>query len=344
MKEIIIFGGAGFIGINAAQTFLKKGYQVHIFDNLSRQGTLKNLDWLKTQGKFKFTKGDIRNGEQVLDFLLSHPNTTAVLHLAAQVAVTTSIDAPREDFETNALGTFNILEGLRSLKSKGKNPFLIYASTNKVYGSLSHLKVLEEKDHYAFQQPIDSISEVHPLDFHSPYGCSKGTGDQYVLDYSRIYGIQASSFRQSCIYGYRQFGIEDQGWVAWFTIASVLNKPITIYGNGKQVRDILFIDDLIACYVGAVENPDKISGKAYNIGGGPQCTLSLLQLIEELKILNKKNINLKFSTLRPGDQPIFICNIQKIYKDLQWAPKISPQQGIRKLYDWVYTHQDLFKD
>ncbi len=343
LMRILIFGGAGFIGSNAARHFIQKNANVSVFDNLSREGTKSNLEWLKTIGNFDLIKGDIRNKDQVYDFIQSYPDATAILHLAAQVAVTTSVKDPRRDFEDNLLGTFNILEAIRENKKRFSSvPLLIYASTNKVYGCLSDIPAEEKNDHYAFKNSLSGVGENEPLDFYSPYGCSKGGADQYVLDYARIYGLPTTSFRQSCIYGYRQFGIEDQGWVAWFMIAALLNKKITVYGNGKQVRDLLFIDDLVAAYDLAIQNPSVVKGKAFNVGGGPKNTLSLLQFLTRLEDLCGKKINYQFSDWRPGDQPIYISNIRKIETELHWTPKTSVNIGLKNLYTWISQNRDLF--
>ena len=350
--KVLITGGAGFIGSNTAKRFINSGQEVIIFDNLSRKGTNSNLDWLRKVGDFTFIEGDVRNYEQIKNVFSENPKIEIVIHLAGQVAVTTSVQEPREDFEKNALGTFNVLEAIRVFYEltplvDGKeilkdSPFLIFSSTNKVYGKMENIEIVERNDKYAYEQYPLGISEDTTLDFHSPYGCSKGVADQYVIDYSRIYGLKSVVMRQSCIYGYRQFGIEDQGWVAWFTIASLLEKEITIYGNGKQVRDVLFIDDLIDCYVKAIENMEKVSGKAYNIGGGPDSTLSLLELISHLEKLTNKKITPSFSTWRPGDQPVFVCNIEKAYEEFGWKPKTTVEEGISKLQKWVYENKNLF--
>lgn len=342
--NILIFGGAGFIGCNAAYSFLKKGYTVSVFDNLSRIGTRSNLDWLKIHGSIDFVQGDIRSEEDVDKFIASHPKANAILHLAAQVAVTTSVSDPKSDFQINAWGTLNILEALRKhIHSYKKSPLLIFASTNKVYGELLDVDIAEREKKYMFSVLKKGIPETFPLDFHSPYGCSKGAADQYVIDYGRIYGLKTTSFRQSCIYGYRQFGVEDQGWVAWFTIASLFQKPITVFGDGKQARDILFIDDLIRCYAQAIENPDKVSGHIYNIGGGPSHTLSLLELLDYLEKMMGRKIEHHFSKWRPGDQKIFVSDIRKIKKDLRWEPKTSIETGLEKLFTWVKSNKDTIQ-
>ena len=339
--KILITGGAGFIGANTAGRFLKKGDEVYVFDNLSRRGGDWNLSWLKKSKNFRFIKGDTRKYSDLFNIFEKHKDFDVVFHFAAQVAVTTSVVNPREDFDINALGTFNLLEAIRENK---RNPVILYSSTNKVYGGMTDIKIVERKGKYAYKNIPKGISEERLLDFHSPYGCSKGTADQYMIDYARIYGLRTAVFRQSCIYGYRQFGIEDQGWVAWFTIAAALNKQLTIYGDGKQVRDVLFIEDLIDAYEAAIKNIEKVKGQAFNIGGGPKNTMSLLELLAFLEKFFNKKIPLKFADWRPGDQPVFVCDISKAKKKLGWAPKISPEAGVRLLYDWVKENTGLFKD
>lgn len=337
--KILITGGAGFIGANTAKRYLEKGYHVFIFDNLSRRGTEWNLKWLQQNKNLKFIKGDIRNYNEILNVFKKNNDFDIVFHFAAQVAVTTSVMNPREDFEINALGTFNLLEAIRETKSK---PIILYSSTNKVYGGMTDIKIIKKKNRYIYKDYPKGISEDRILDFHSPYGCSKGTADQYMIDYARIYNLKTVVFRQSCIYGYRQFGIEDQGWVAWFTIAAMLNKQITIYGDGMQVRDVLFIDDLIDAFELATKNISKIKGQVFNIGGGSENTISLLELIAFLEKFFNKKISFKFSDWRPGDQPVFVCNIDKAKKMLKWQPKISPQKGVEMLYKWVKNNKKLF--
>ncbi|RLI96188.1 MAG: CDP-paratose 2-epimerase, partial [Candidatus Aenigmatarchaeota archaeon] len=319
--KVLITGGAGFIGCNAAERYIKKKSEVYIIDNLSRKGSSENLNYLKNLQKgLNFYQIDIRNKDTIEKFFKSRGPFDIILHLAAQVAVTTSVLNPRDDFEINALGTFNILEAFREYSPEA---FFINASTNKVYGAMKNIEVVEKSGRYQYKNLPDGVSEDVPLDFHSPYGCSKGAGDQYVIDYSRIYGLKTVTLRQSCIYGYRQFGVEDQGWVAWFTIASVLKRAITIYGDGKQVRDILFIEDLLKCYEKVYEKKDIVSGKAYNIGGGTGNQISLLELVSYLEELTGRKISYKFSDWRPGDQPVFICDISKAKKDFNWEPKVG---------------------
>lgn len=330
--NILIIGGAGFIGTNLAEYFYQKNHEVIIYDNLSREKTELNLQKLKkTSEKILFIKGDIRTSQELPDLI---EKTDIIFHLAAQVAVTTSVINPRLDFDINLLGTLNILEALRQSQKK---PAIIYSSTNKVYGNLSNIPIIEHKKKYSFQEYPFGISEKQPLDFHSPYGCSKGAADQYVHDYARIFGLQTIVFRQSCIYGPQQYGCEDQGWLAWFAIAATQNKPITIYGNGKQTRDVLYIDDLCNAFDKAIANIDKTAGHIYNIGGGQKNTLSLLELLEILEQKLEKKININYDKTRLGDQPIYISDIRKAQQHFGWTPKISPEEGMDKLLKWVIS-------
>jgi CDP-paratose 2-epimerase len=337
--KTIITGGAGFIGSNAASRYLKRGHHVVVVDNLGREGVQKNLDWLKPQGKLEFVKLDIRDADPLTRLFDTHRDADRVLHLAAQVAVTTSVIDPREDFQINALGTFNVLEAMR--KTGMKAP-VIYSSTNKVYGEMTELGVGEKNGRYAYQSLPLGVPEDRNLDFHSPYGCSKGSADQYAIDYHRIYGLRTIVFRQSCIYGYRQFGAEDQGWVAWFMIASQLGRPITVFGDGKQVRDILFIEDLLDGYDAAFAAGDKAVGKAYNIGGGPENVLSLLELLDYISKRQNRKLPYGLSDWRPGDQKVFVSDIRRAQAELGWAPKINCNRGLELLYDWVGANLGLF--
>ena len=341
MKTYLITGGAGFIGTNAADYYLKNGHKVIVFDNLSRKGTDHNLTWLQEQHgeMLEFVKGDISKDFELLKETVV--GVDVILHFAAQVAVTTSVIDPREDFEINALGSFNLLEAMRETKSEA---VLIYASTNKVYGGMEDIEVVERGGRYQYKDLLSGVPENRLLDFHSPYGCSKGAADQYVRDYARIYGLKTVVFRQSCIYGYRQFGVEDQGWVAWFTIAAMLEKPLTIYGDGKQVRDVLFIEDLIRAYDMAIENIDKTAGEVYNIGGGPEYQLSLLELLNHLETFFDKKIPYKFDDWRPGDQPVFVCDVSKAEREFGWKPGISVAEGVKKLAAWIEDHKVMFEE
>jgi CDP-paratose 2-epimerase len=339
-KSTLITGGAGFIGTNYSARLIERGDPVTIFDNLSRSGTPGNIEWLRnTYGEDSFTliEGDVRDSEAIKAAV---KEADLVLHLAAQVAVTTSVVDPRTDFEINALGTLNVLEAARHSPLK---PLVIYASTNKVYGDLENVRVAEGQASYYFPDHPSGIDESQIMDFHSPYGCSKGAGDQYVRDYHRIFGLPTVVFRQSCIYGPHQFGIEDQGWVAWFVIAAVTGKPITIYGDGKQVRDLLFVDDLLEAYDLAAANIDKSVGQIYNIGGGQENTLSIWKEFGPLleQELGQK-IPVSWEPWRPGDQRVFVADIHKAARDFGWKPEIGVESGIRKLFDWVRANQDLF--
>jgi len=339
-KNYLITGGAGFIGSNYVSKLLQRGEQVTVFDNLSRSGARLNLEWLRTtygDKAFQLIKGDVKDAVAIT---AAAKNVDVIVHLAAQVAVTTSVNDPRNDFETNALGTFNVLEAARASKQK---PVVIYASTNKVYGEMEDVGVTEVEDQYSYTDFPEGISENQILDFHSPYGCSKGTGDQYVRDYYRMYGIPTVVLRQSCIYGLRQFGVEDQGWVAWFIIAAITGRPITIYGDGKQVRDILFVEDLLNAYDLAIEKIDISAGQVYNLGGGPKNTISIWkQFGPMLEKLLGKSIPVAWGDWRPGDQKIYVSSIEKAKNQLGWSPKVNAQQGIERLFKWVNANRELF--
>ncbi|MDD5572119.1 MAG: SDR family NAD(P)-dependent oxidoreductase, partial [Bacteroidales bacterium] len=309
MKNILITGCAGFIGSHLALHFLEKDFMVTGIDNLSRNGCMINLELLKKNKNFIFFEKDIRDFENILKVFKDKGPFDMIIHEAGQVAVTTSVINPREDFEINALGTFNILEATRLFSP---DAFLQVASTNKVYGKMEDMGVIERNGRYEYENNKNGVGENYGLDFYSPYGCSKGTADQYVRDYNRIYGIKTVVLRQSCIYGTRQFGVEDQGWVAWFTIASVLGKPITIYGDGKQIRDILWIDDLVEVYQKLYENADDVAGSVFNVGGGCENTLSLLELVEYLKEYGIMKNEPTKADWRPGDQKVYVSDISKI--------------------------------
>jgi CDP-paratose 2-epimerase len=337
--KVLITGGAGFIGVNSAYYFAKEGHRVVIFDNLSREGSGKNLEWIQNEYEVDFFKGDLRKFVDLVDVFSNNGKFDLILHLAAQVAVTTSVTDPYNDFEINALGTFNLLEATRRYSP---NAVLIYASTNKVYGEMEDLNIIQNNGRYMYKDLSKGVDETRNLDFHSPYGCSKGAADQYCRDYHRIYGLKTIVLRQSCIYGYRQFGIEDQGWVAWFCIATALGKPITIYGDGKQIRDVLFIDDLIKAFELAYKKRNKTAGQIFNIGGGPENTMSLHELIESLEKQKGEKIPVTYDDWRPGDQKVFVGNIAKAKKELGWEPSVNPTEGVEKLYKWVMDNKNLF--
>lgn len=339
-QRILVTGGAGFIGSNLVNRLLTQGHEVIIYDNLSRPGCQHNLCWLRQQHgttAFALIQSDLANERQLQR---AASGVQRIYHLAAQVAVTSSITNPRQDFTVNALGTFNVLEAARQVAD---DPIVIYASTNKVYGALTELPICEEATRYTCPATPYGIAETYPLDFHSPYGCSKGTGDQYTRDYARIYGLRSVVVRQSCIYGDRQFGLEDQGWLAWFMIAALRNYPITIYGNGKQVRDALFIDDLLDCYDAIVEQIEQAAGQTYNIGGGPTNSISIWSEFGGLLASYlEAPIPVRLAPWRPGDQPVYISDIRKAQADLGWAPRVPLAQGIQQLFEWVKAHQCLF--
>ncbi|MDX1414052.1 MAG: GDP-mannose 4,6-dehydratase [Candidatus Promineifilaceae bacterium] len=338
--KFFITGGAGFIGSNCADHFLRQGHSVTIFDNMSRIGSQSNLNWLFAQHEsrqIEIIRADVRDRQALEEAILG---AEVVLHLASQVAVTSSIKDPREDFEINALGTFNVLEAVRQYCPDAP---LIYSSTNKVYGGMEELRILEEDSRYRYADFPHGIAENYPLDFHSPYGCSKGAGDQYVRDYARIYGLKTVTFRQSCIYGPRQFGVEDQGWVAHFLIAAIMNRPINIYGDGKQIRDLLHISDLIHAYEAGIDQIDVLSGEVFNMGGGPENTLSIwCEFQPLLESLTGHSIPVTRGPWRPGDQRVFVADIRKANQLLNWQPMISPIEGIAGLFHWIANNQDLF--
>jgi len=343
--DLLITGCAGFIGGHAADWFLREGVadRVIAVDNLSRRGNSENLAYLQERwgNRFSFNHADIRSEDDINRVFQANANIGAVLHLAGQVAVTTSVVNPRMDFETNALGTLNVLEALRKYHPEAA---LLYSSTNKVYGGMEDIVIVEKDGRYAYRDLPGGMPETTPLDFHSPYGCSKGAGDQYVRDYARIYGLKTVVLRQSCIYGTRQFGIEDQGWVAWFTIASVLGKPITVYGDGKQVRDVLWVEDLVRLYHTCISRIDETAGKVYNAGGGPNYTMSLRELLGYLADLHGgKPIPHADGDWRPGDQKVFVADIQRIEQDLGWKPTVSPAEGVRRLYEWTNGNKAMLQ-
>ncbi len=339
MDKILVTGGCGFIGSNLMDRLLARGANAVAFDNLSRRGATKNAEWLKSKygSRFQLIRGDIRDPKAIAD---AARDAGTIFHLAAQVAVTTSVTNPREDFDINAFGTFNTLEAARA---SARNPIFVFASTNKVYGGMEDIAVVEKATRYEYGDLPGGVSEAQPLDFHSPYGCSKGSADQYVRDYSRIYGLRSVVFRQSAIYGYRQFGEEDQGWLAWFVIAAVKGQPITIFGDGKQVRDMLFIDDLLDAYDAAVGRIDKVAGQVYNIGGGPSNTISVwTEACPQLERLHGQPIPVTYRDWRPGDQKVCVYDISKAGRELGWSPKVNVKAGIEMLYRWVKGNAGLF--
>lgn len=339
-RKWVITGGAGFIGCHAAATFHERGDRVVLVDNLSRRGADANLAWLRDRGVTEFVKADIRDAAAMRDVMAAHKDADCVLHLAAQVAVTTSVKDPRDDFDINALGTFNVLEAVRT--AADCRPAVIYSSTNKVYGNLEHVRVVERDGRYAYEDRPFGVDENEPMDFHSPYGCSKGAGDQYVRDYARIYGLKTVVFRQSCIYGTRQFGIEDQGWIAWFCVAATTGQPFSIFGDGKQIRDTLWVGDLVDAYTRAVERIGEVSGEIFNVGGGPENTMSLNELVAFLDRAFGRHFDPPYADWRPGDQRVFVADIRKAERQLGWKPKVRTTEGVEKLLGWVRENRHLF--
>jgi len=335
--NILITGGAGFIGCHTADYFAQN-HKVKVIDNLVRKGSEFNLKWLNKNHKIEFAKVDICDSEAILNEVKNF-KPDAVIHLAAQVAVTTSVTHPMDDFNINALGTLNLLEAIRLHAS---NASFVFASTNKVYGNMEDIAFERQGKRYAYIDCHKGADEKRPLDFHSPYGCSKGSADQYVRDYARIYGLKTVVFRMSCIYGTRQFGIEDQGWVAWFTIRAAINKPVTIFGDGAQVRDILWVKDLVRAYKTAIDAIEQVKGEVFNLGGGYENQLSLIELLDLLNEIRGSPVKLIFSDWRPGDQRVFIANTTKAKKLLNWEPSCGPKEGVKKIFDWVKDNIDLF--
>jgi CDP-paratose 2-epimerase len=339
-RNYLVTGGAGFIGSNYAHRLIQRGERVTLFDNLSRAGAPRNVAWLKDQfGENGFTLivGDLRDADRLAE---TARDADVIVHLAGQVAVTTSVTNPREDFEANALGTFNALEAARLSK---RDPIFLYASTNKVYGGMEDVKLAEESTRWLYADLEHGCPETQPLDFHSPYGNSKGAGDQYTRDYARIYGLRSVVFRQSCIYGPRQFGIEDQGWLAWMMIAAVTGRPITIYGDGKQVRDVLHVSDLLDAYDAAIDKIDLAKGQVYNLGGGRRNVMAVWAEFGPIleKLLGKK-IEVARAGWRPGDQRVFYADIRKAGRELGWAPKIDLEEGMKLLFEWIKSNRDQF--
>jgi CDP-paratose 2-epimerase len=335
--KYLITGGCGFLGSNIAHRVLESGNELFVFDNLSRFGSEKNNKWLREYGNFGFFNGDIRKSDEV-ERAIREVQPDIIYHLAGQVAMTTSIDNPRLDFEVNALGTFNVLDAIRT---HTPNSIVVYSSTNKVYGDLEWVKYTETDSRYLAKDYPAGFPEQIPLDFHSPYGCSKGSADQYMLDFHRIYNLNTIVFRHSSMYGGRQFSTIDQGWIGWFCQKAVetrngtLKEPFTISGNGKQVRDVLYADDMVDLYLAAANTIDKTRGQAFNIGGGMDNSLSLIELFGILE--QELDIRLDYRKIPPreSDQKVFVADITKINKAIGWAPRFDKKTGVRKMLQWV---------
>lgn len=336
----LITGGAGFIGSNLAERLLREPeIQVRLFDNLSRRGVQHNLDWLRSlpgSQRLSVIRGDVRDAAAVKDAVR---NVTEIYHLAAQVAVTTSVSDPGPDFEVNALGTFHVLEAARM---SGNQPFLLYTSTNKVYGSLQSVAVEVDDTHYRACDPaFRGIHEGQPLDFHSPYGCSKGAADQYVHDYARIYDLPTVVFRMSCIAGPRQFGNEDQGWVAHFLYSVLAGRPITIYGDGYQVRDVLHVYDLIDAMMAARKSIDNTRGEIFNLGGGMQRVVSVVEMLRNIERKTGIPLHLEYSETRPGDQPLYISDTSRLKSLTGWEPTRSLEVILKDIHGFWLKHHEL---
>lgn len=335
----IITGGCGFVGSNLAASLLKDGHAVVAFDNLSRVGSSENLAWLRERasrvgaGSFTFVQGDTRSRTDVDDAFERHaPGATAVAHVAGQVAMTTSIERPRHDFEVNALGALNVLEAIRHWCPAAA---VLFSSTNKVYGDLRQVRHVETATRWTLPDLPHGIDESAPLEFHSPYGCSKGAADQYFLDYHRIFGLKTVVFRHSSMYGGRQFATYDQGWVGWFVEQVLKGAHFTISGDGKQVRDLLHADDLVACYRAAAARADAIAGRPFNIGGGMESSLSLLELFNALERLTGKRADFVKLPWRASDQKVFVADTRAAGKGFGWQPRVGWPEGLERMVAWV---------
>jgi CDP-paratose 2-epimerase len=333
-RPVLITGGAGFIGTNLADALASSGRRVRVLDDLSRPGVERNLEWLEeTHGdRIHFEKADVRDPAAVRRAM---SGAEAVFHFAAQVAVTTSLEDPIHDHDVNVNGTINVLEAARLEREP---PVVIFTSTNKVYGGMEDVKLHLDGLRY---EPKDAVlrvrgfSEERRLDFHSPYGCSKGAADQYVLDYARSYGMRTAVFRMSCVYGPHQFGNEDQGWVAHFVIRALEGKAITLYGDGMQVRDVLYVEDLVRAFLLAWENIDEVRGRAFNMGGGPANTVSLLELIDLIGALHGKRPRVLFEDWRTGDQRYYVSDTRRFEAATGWRPRVNVREGLGRLYNWL---------
>ena len=334
---MLITGGCGFVGSNLAAHATEQGYDLFIVDNLYRESSYSNLMWLRNNGTLKFEHIDIRNSYDV-NRIVQYFQPDVVFHLAGQVAMTTSLANPRMDFDVNAMGTLNVLEAVRT---HSPDSIVIYSSTNKVYGDFKLLEFQEADTRYVCKEYPNGFDESMPLDFHTPYGCSKGAADQYLQDYYRIFGIKTVVFRHSTMYGGRQYATYDQGWVGWFCQKAVeikngiLREPVTISGTGKQVRDVLHADDIISLYFKTVKYIKRAKGEVFNIGGGMENSLSLLELFDLLE--RELNITMSFEKLswRASDQKVFVADLTKVKTIIGWEPKISTHQGLKKMLEWI---------
>jgi CDP-paratose 2-epimerase len=336
---VVITGGAGFVGTNVAAAFAARGERVRVFDDLSREGVEENASWLTRQfgDAIEIRTGDVRDARAVARALR---DARVVCHFAAQVAVTKSLSDPLSDFETNVRGTLNVLEALRA---RGDPPPLLYTSTNKVYGRMPSLLLACEARRYS---PLDpqvrrhGVGEARALEFHTPYGCSKGSADQYVLDYARCYGLPAFVFRMSCVYGPHQHGSEDQGWVAHLLARALEGGTLNVYGDGKQVRDLLFVDDLVRAILIAFERTSAVTGQAFNIGGGPGCTCSLLELLDLITEIEGRSPIVRMRAWRDGDQPYYVSDTRRFRAATGWSPMVGVRDGVRRLHTWLRERRE----
>jgi len=326
----LVTGGAGFVGTNVADRLLREGVGVRVLDNLARAGVEENLAWLQAEHgrRLEFVHADVRDADAVTAAVRG---VDSVFHFAAQVAVTTSLEDPLADFSVNAEGTVRLLEALRGTRV----PFL-FTSTNKVYGSLPDLELTRVEDRWV-PAATEGVPEARPLQFCTPYGCSKGAADQYVLDYAKSFGLPAVVFRMSCIYGPHQHGNEDQGWVAHFLLRALEGEEIVIYGDGAQVRDVLYVDDLVDAMLGAVAEAPRLAGSVFNVGGGPENTISLLELLDLITELNGERPSVVYGAERPGDQRYYVSDTRKLERALGWRPRVPVEDGVRALHEWLAT-------
>lgn len=339
-EPVLVTGGAGFIGCNVADALAARGHEVLVYDALSRRGVERNLAWLAERhpDRIRSIVADVRDRDRLTQVV---KNVGAVFHFAAQVAVTTSLENPREDFEINVGGTFNLLDAVRG---SGRRMPVIFASTNKVYGDLADIPLALVNDGY---QPCEAqirdhgVDEGRPLNFHTPYGCSKGAADQYVLDHARSFGIPAVVFRMSCIYGQRQMGSEDQGWVAHFLIRALEDNPITLYGDGHQVRDILSVQDAAAAYLSALDRIEQVAGMVFNLGGGPDNAVSLRQLIDQIETILERQVRVRWSDWRAGDQRYFVADTRLAELHLAHQSRQGWKDGIAALAQWLAAERDI---
>ena len=331
--RILITGGCGFLGSNLAIHGISQGYEIFVVDNFYRQGSAENYKWLKSKGEFKFYEVDISKYKKI-EKVFQEIKPNIVFHLAGQTAMTTSINNPLEDFQINTIGSLNILECIRNI---GNNCKAIYASSNKIYGDLAYIDIIEKDLRYIAPDYNDGFPETMKIDFSTPYGCSKGSADLYFIDYFKSYGLNVSVFRHSTMYGGRQFATVDQGWIGYFCEKMIkpLSEDIDIYGVGKQVRDILHCDDIVNLYFSSIDKFDKIQGKAFNIGGGPKNSLSLLELFKILEMKTGNKMKYKINPMRISDQKVYVSDISEIQEALNWNPKINIDSGIDMMLDWV---------